>query len=142
MAIEIVDFPLKMVIFYSYVELPEGKWPNFRQLPLELIPSRDETEKLHHKTACRCGELQTAWISSGLSSLAASTDESSTSEIIIAEHQHSKHSCQRAHALRDPLRIANVELAPMGSLPRRISARTAVLCTLRFHQTWVAGSNG
>ena len=25
MAIEIVDFPIKMVIFHSYVSLPEGK---------------------------------------------------------------------------------------------------------------------
>jgi hypothetical protein len=26
MAIEIVDFPFKNVIFHSYVKLPEGKW--------------------------------------------------------------------------------------------------------------------
>ena len=26
MAIEIVDFPLKMVIFHSYVSLPEGNY--------------------------------------------------------------------------------------------------------------------
>ena len=28
MAIEIVSFPLKMVIFHSYVKLPEGKTGN------------------------------------------------------------------------------------------------------------------
>ena len=26
MAIEIVDFPIKMVVFHSYVSLPEGIW--------------------------------------------------------------------------------------------------------------------
>ena len=28
MAIEIVDFPMKIVIFHSYVKLPEGRYPS------------------------------------------------------------------------------------------------------------------
>ena len=40
MTIEIVDnFPLKMMIFHSYVKLPEGKFPNFPNSQGFLLPA-------------------------------------------------------------------------------------------------------